>query len=176
VNGPNIPHRWLAEETAVFAIELADAFVSNLKARTRRVQAINEHAAPRCLRPKLLLILKRTHRGQPAEVMMKGGHAHARDFCETFHSQRLRIIRPDPGDRFCRPVALISQRCNRSKACSHRTAKDSVDIESPFSQKGQSCGRRCRTAGFGVLGAAVCSGRPTRNRCGTANTSVFSTQ
>jgi hypothetical protein len=25
VKGPNIPHRWLAEKTAVFAIELADA-------------------------------------------------------------------------------------------------------------------------------------------------------
>src|SRR5260370_36439757 len=39
----------------------------------------------------------------------------------------LRIVRPDPGDHFCSPVALISQRCNRSKACSLRTAKDSVD-------------------------------------------------
>jgi hypothetical protein len=48
---------------------LADAFVSDLKACTRRIQTIQKHVAPRCLQPKLLLILKRTHRGQPAEMM-----------------------------------------------------------------------------------------------------------
>jgi hypothetical protein len=40
VKGPNIPHRWLAAKTTVFAIELAGAFVSDLKARCRRVQTI----------------------------------------------------------------------------------------------------------------------------------------
>ena len=74
MKGPNIPHRWLAEKTAIFAIELADAFVSDLKASTRRVQTIQKHVAPRCLQPKLLLILKRTHRGQPAEMMVQRGH------------------------------------------------------------------------------------------------------
>src|ERR1017187_3500275 len=58
----NIPHRRLAEKTAVFAVELAGAFVSDLKSRTCRVQTIREHASPRCLPPKLFLILKRTHR------------------------------------------------------------------------------------------------------------------
>src|ERR1035437_1386151 len=33
--GPNIPYRWLAEETAVFAAELAGALVADLKGRTR---------------------------------------------------------------------------------------------------------------------------------------------
>ena len=79
MKGPNIPLRRLAEETAVFAIELAGAFVSNLKARTRRVQTIrgqtiNEHAAPRRLQPKLFLILKRTHGGQHPEMMVQRGH------------------------------------------------------------------------------------------------------
>ena|SRR5580704_11811261 len=69
MKGPNIPNRWLAEKAAVFAIELADAFVSDRKACTRRVQTIQKHVAPRCLQPKLLLILKRTHRCQPAEMM-----------------------------------------------------------------------------------------------------------
>ena len=58
MKGPNIPHRWLAEKTAVFAIELADAFVSDLKACTRRIQTIQKHVALRRLQPKLLLILK----------------------------------------------------------------------------------------------------------------------
>jgi len=65
--GPNIPHRWLAKETAVFAAELAGAFVSDLKGSTGGVQTIHEHAAPRCLQPKLFLILKRTHGGQHPE-------------------------------------------------------------------------------------------------------------
>ena len=85
MKGPNIPYRWLAEETAIFTIELAGAFVSDLKAGTRRVQTIQKHVAPRCLQPKLLLILKRTHGGQHPEMMVECGHAHARDFCEIFH-------------------------------------------------------------------------------------------
>ena len=79
------PHGWLAEEAAVFAIELAGAFVSDLKGRTGGVQTIDEHASPRCLQPKLLLILKRTHGGQRPEMMVQRGQAHTRDLCETFH-------------------------------------------------------------------------------------------
>ena len=82
---PNIPHRWLAEETAVFAVELAGAFVSDLEGRTCGVQKIREHAAPRRLQPKLFLILKRTHGGQRPKMMVQRGHAHARDFREIFH-------------------------------------------------------------------------------------------
>ena len=82
---PNIPHRWLAEETAVFAIELAGTLVSDLKGRTCGVQTIDEHASPRCLQPKLLLILKGTHGGQHPEMMVQRGHAHARHFREIFH-------------------------------------------------------------------------------------------
>src|ERR1035441_2426479 len=106
--GPNIPHRWLAEETAVFAAELAGAFVSHLKGRTGGVHTIHEHASPRCLQPKLFLILKRTHGGQHPEMMVQRGDAHARDFREVFHPQRLRIVRTDPGDRSCRSMALLS--------------------------------------------------------------------
>ena len=47
MKGPNIPHRWLAEKTAVFAIELTDAFVSDLKACTRSIQTIQKHVTPR---------------------------------------------------------------------------------------------------------------------------------
>ena len=53
----NIAHGWLAEETAVFAIELAGAFISHLKGCAGGVQAIHEHAAPRGLQAKLFLIL-----------------------------------------------------------------------------------------------------------------------
>src|SRR5271167_136554 len=78
---PNVPHRRLAEETAVFAIELAGAFVSDLKGRTGGVQTIDEHASPCGLQPKLLLILKWTHGGQRAEMMVQRGQAHTRRLC-----------------------------------------------------------------------------------------------
>src|SRR6266567_6594281 len=69
--GPNIPHRWLAEETAVFAVELAGTFVSDLKGGACGVQAIHEHASPRFLQPKLLLVLKRAHGGERAEMVVE---------------------------------------------------------------------------------------------------------
>jgi hypothetical protein len=75
----------LAEETAVFAIELAGAFVSDLERGTGGVQTVDEHAFPRCMQPKLLLILKRTHGGQRPEMVVQRGDAHARD-CENFHA------------------------------------------------------------------------------------------
>jgi hypothetical protein len=93
---PNIPHRWLAEEATVFAIELAGAFVPNQKGRTGGVQTIDKHASPRCLQPNLLLILKRAHGGQRPEMMVQRGQAHARDLCQVFHPQRLRVVSPDP--------------------------------------------------------------------------------
>src|SRR5712691_11939456 len=75
--GPNIPHGWLAEEATVFAIELAGTFVSDLKSRTGGVQTIHEHAFPRCMQPKLLLILKRAHGSQRLEMVMQRGNTHA---------------------------------------------------------------------------------------------------
>jgi hypothetical protein len=77
---PNIPHGRLAEEAAVFAIELASALVSDLECSTGGVQTIHEHAFPRCMQPKLFLILKRTHGGQHPEMVVQRGHAHPRDF------------------------------------------------------------------------------------------------
>ena len=50
-----------------------------------------------------------------------------RDLCEIFHTQRLRVVCLDPRNCFCRPVALISQCCDRPKACALRSPKDSVN-------------------------------------------------
>src|ERR1039457_5707179 len=101
----NIPHRRLAEETAVFAVELAGAFVSDLKSRTCCVQTIQEHPSPRCLQPKLFLILKRTHRRQKPDMTVWRENPHPRLFCEIFHPERFRIVRPNPADCFRGPVA-----------------------------------------------------------------------
>ena len=40
-------HRRLAEEAAVFAIELRSAFVADLKSRTGGIKTIVQHQAPR---------------------------------------------------------------------------------------------------------------------------------
>src|ERR1017187_6502361 len=71
---PNIAHRRLAEETAVFAVEFAGAFVAVLEGGTGGVQAIHEQASPRGVQPKLFLILQRTHRGERSEMMVQRGY------------------------------------------------------------------------------------------------------
>ena len=43
----NVSHRRLAEEAAVFAIELRGAFVPNLKSGGGRIETIVQHQAPR---------------------------------------------------------------------------------------------------------------------------------
>jgi len=58
---PDVLHGWLAEEAAVFAVELAGAFIPDFKRRTGSVQTIRQHASPRGLQPKLFLVLKGTH-------------------------------------------------------------------------------------------------------------------
>jgi hypothetical protein len=67
---PNIPHGWLAEEAAVFAIELAGAFIADFKGRTGGVEAVDKHACSRGLQSNLLLILKRTHGRQRPEMVV----------------------------------------------------------------------------------------------------------
>ena len=69
-NCPNVPHGRLAEETAVFAIELRSAFVADLKSRAGGIKTIVQHQAPGRLEPELFLILKRTHCSQHPEMMM----------------------------------------------------------------------------------------------------------
>src|SRR6267378_1811923 len=61
----------LAKEAAVFSVELADALVADLVSCACGVHAIHKHPLPCPLQPQLLLVLKRAHRGQCAELMMK---------------------------------------------------------------------------------------------------------
>src|SRR5947209_14457434 len=78
--GPDIPLRLLAEETVVFAAELAGTLVSNLKGPAGGIQTIDEHASARSLEAKLFLILKGAHGGQYPEMMVQRGYSHAGDF------------------------------------------------------------------------------------------------
>ncbi|HTS36383.1 MAG TPA: hypothetical protein VMH04_11965 [Candidatus Solibacter sp.] len=50
----------MAEEAAVFAIELGRTFVADLEGCTGGMETIAQHQAPRRLKPQLFLILQRT--------------------------------------------------------------------------------------------------------------------
>ena len=76
---PNIPHRWLAEEAAVLAIELSGALVADFEGRAGGVQTIHEHAFASGLQMKLFLILKRARGGERAEMMVQRRDTHARE-------------------------------------------------------------------------------------------------
>src|SRR5437660_11479788 len=67
----DIAHGRLAKEAAVLPVELADAFVADLVSCARGVHSIHKHPLPCPLQPQLLLVLKWTHRGQSAKLMMK---------------------------------------------------------------------------------------------------------
>jgi len=43
----NVPHGRLAEESAVFAIELRGAFIADLKGRGGRIETVVHHQVPR---------------------------------------------------------------------------------------------------------------------------------
>jgi hypothetical protein len=49
--GFDIAHRWLAEEAAVFTIELTDTFVSDLKGNSGSIEAVKQHSSSRSLQP-----------------------------------------------------------------------------------------------------------------------------
>jgi len=80
----------LTEEAAVLAVKLADAFIPNLYSRTAGVEIFCEHSRPCRLKPQLLLILHRAHRGHLAKVVMERGNAHARQLRE--------FLDPDPSE------------------------------------------------------------------------------
>jgi hypothetical protein len=84
--GPDIAHGRLTKEAAVFTVELAHTFVSDLEGRGCRIDPIDYHPAPRCLQPQLLLILKRAHIRQYTKMVMQRGHTHP---CHLVYAYRL---------------------------------------------------------------------------------------
>ncbi len=54
---------------------------------------------------KLKRILERAHRGQCAELVMEGGHSHARNLSKFLYAQRLGEVGPEPCDGSGRSVA-----------------------------------------------------------------------
>ena len=125
--GADVAHGGLAEEAAVFAIELGGAFVADFEGGTGGVKTIDEHAFASGLEAKLFLILKRAHGGEDAEMVVQRGHAHAGDVGEILDAQRLGKIRFDPGDGFRGAVALIAERGDGAETDAFGSAKNAVD-------------------------------------------------
>src|SRR3977135_2561426 len=90
--GANVPNWRKAEATAVLTAELADAFVSDLVGRRRRIQAVHQHPLSRSLKPEHLLVLQRTHGRQCTELVMERGNAHSRCISKFFDMKRFREI------------------------------------------------------------------------------------
>jgi len=116
---------------AVLANEAQKNSGGAFKSRAGGIKTIVQHQAPCALKPELFLILKRTYRSGHSEMMMQGGYAHAGKLCEFFHEQRLGVVRRDPCNRFCRPVALISECCYCAQAGSLRSPQN-PEIVSPI--------------------------------------------
>ncbi len=117
----------LAEEAAVLAAELADAFVADFVSGAGGVESIHEHALSRGLQAKLLLILERAHGGECAELMMEGGDSHARNRGELLHVERAGEVGAEPGYGSCGSVAEIARGGDGSEALSLWRAQDAVD-------------------------------------------------
>ena len=109
----NIADGGLAKQAAVFTIELTRTLISNGKGHARRVNAVGEHPCPRFLQPDLLLVLKRTHRRDRPEMMVKRRHRHACDVRKLLNAKRPAIVGSHPGDRFGGSVTLVPQSCDR---------------------------------------------------------------
>jgi hypothetical protein len=117
----------LAERTAVFATELADALVTYLVCRTRRVKPVHEHPLSCGLQSKLLLVLERAHCCQRAELMVKRRHSHPCNRRKFLHVQRLGKVGAEPRNRSCGSVAEIACRRYGAESFSLRRAEDTVD-------------------------------------------------
>src|ERR1700729_1153029 len=98
--GLDIANWGLAKESSVLTIELARAFVADLERRTCRIQFTREHALPRGMQAKLLLKLQRTHRCKSAKMDMQRRSTHACNRCQVLYTQRLLVVRTQPGNRF----------------------------------------------------------------------------
>src|SRR5437899_11425283 len=103
-----IAHMRLAKEAAVVSVELAHALVADFVRRACGIHPIHKHPLPCPLQPKLLLILKRAHCGQGAELVVKCRNPHPGNSRKLLHMQTLRVVVSQPCDRSRRSVAEVA--------------------------------------------------------------------
>src|SRR5467141_1658747 len=114
--GLDVPNGRLAEESTVFAAELAHTFIADLVPSACSIETVHQHSLARGLEPQLFLILQRAHCGKRAELMMEGGNAHPCGRCEFFHMQRLGKVGSQPGDSSRRSLTQIATRRNGAQS------------------------------------------------------------
>src|SRR6266568_4901470 len=124
--GLDVSNGRLAEESTVFAAELAHTLVADLVRSACSIETVHQHSLARGLEPQLFLILQRAHRGKRAELMMEGGNAHPCGRCEVFHMQRLGKVGSQPGNSSCCPLTKIATRREGAESFCLRRLKDAV--------------------------------------------------
>src|SRR6266480_1154585 len=100
---------------------------STLFPYTTLFRSHHQHPLPRCLQPKLLLVLQRAHCRQRTELMVERRHAHSCGRREFLHMQRFGVVGSEPSDRSCSSVAQIASRCDGAESLSLRSSEDAVD-------------------------------------------------
>jgi len=94
-----------AKQAGVFPAELLGTFVAYPPAGVARVEILVEHQLPCLLEAQLFLVLQRTHAGNVAEMLAKGGRAHVCASRQLFHLHRLGIVLLQPS--YCPRNLLI---------------------------------------------------------------------
>src|SRR6267154_1037986 len=124
--GPDVSNGRLAEESTVFAAELAHTFVADLIRSACSIETVHQHSLARGLEPQLFLILQRAHCGKRAELMMEVGNAHPCGRCEVFHMQRLGKVGSQPRNSSCCSLTQIATRRDGAQPFRLRRLKDAV--------------------------------------------------
>lgn len=117
----------MAEQAAVFAIELAGGFITDFKGGGGGIAALVEHEGTGGLETKLLLVLDGAHGGEGAEVVVEGGDTHAGDLGELLDAERFVVIVAEPVDGFGGALALVALRGDGAEASAFRAVEDAVD-------------------------------------------------
>ena len=117
----------LAEKAAVFAVELAGAFVADFEGCAGGVEAVVDHALAGYVKAQLLLILQRAHGGERAEVMVEGGDAHLRHDGQVFDTERLVVVGAEPGDDAGGAVALLAECGDGAEVHALRAAEQAIN-------------------------------------------------
>ncbi len=123
----DIANRRLAEESAVFPVELAGTLIADFEGGTCCIQTLIEHAFSGYMQSKLLLVLQGAHRGERTELVVQGRYAHPRHGREFLNAQGLSVVHPEPLDRLGRTVALLAECSDGAEMFPLRAAKQAED-------------------------------------------------
>ena len=117
----------LAEEAAVFAVELAGAFVADFKGCAGGVEACGEDAEAGGVKAEAFLVLKGAHGGEGAEVVVEGGNAHLGEGGEVFDAEGFVVVGLEPGDGAGGAVALFAEGGDGAQVFAEGALEEAID-------------------------------------------------